>query len=67
MQIADNNTLSSTGIGTVKVEEKVNGQIHERVLQDVLYVPSLRRNLFSIPAITEKGFSFFASKDTCEI
>ncbi|CAK9832648.1 Retrovirus-related Pol polyprotein from transposon TNT 1-94 [Anthophora retusa] len=62
VKIADDKILPVTGIGTVIISEQVNGKAIERELQNVLLVPQLRRNLFSIATINDKKFSFHAVK-----
>ena len=67
VKTADNNILSAEGMGTVTVLEEINGQSIERKLTDVLYVPGLRRNLFSISKIPDKSFSFHVFQGRCEV
>lgn len=67
VKIADNKILPIAGIGTVVIKETVDGQQLQRELSDVLYVPGLRRNLFSITAINDKKFSFHAYEKKCEV
>ena len=47
--IGDNSKLKVEGIGLVLISEKV--------VDDVLFVPSLRRNLISVLQISREGFS----------
>ena len=44
----------------MKIREKVNGQKKERVFSNVLYIPGLRKNLFSITTAKERQFYFHA-------
>ena len=67
VKIADDKVLSATGTGTIVINEQLHGQTLERELQNVLLVPELRRNLFSIVAINDKNYSFHAYKNHCEI
>ena len=67
VKTADNNVLSAEGFCTVNITEEVQGERIEKTLTDVLYVPGLRRNLFSISRIADKSFSFHAFKDKCEV
>jgi len=56
--IGDNSTLEVQGIGSVR--------IHEKVLDDVLYVPKLRMNLLSVIQVARKGYWFeFDSQSWC--
>lgn len=43
VKIADDKTLPVTGMGTVIINEKINGSIIERELQNVLLVPQLNK------------------------
>ena len=59
--------LPIAGIGSVRIRETVNGQQKERSLNNVLYIPDLRKNLFSVTAITDKQYSFHAYTKKCEV
>ena len=48
-----NNTYSNV-LGERKCKISVNGLVI--VLHDVLYVPSIRRNLISVPILDNKGY-----------
>lgn len=48
--------IKANGIGTIQIKKCINGQWEENILTNVLYVPDLRRNLFSEGAIMHKGF-----------
>lgn len=65
--IADDKVLAIAGIGTIKISETINGKVVVRDIKKVLFVPGLKRNLFSISAIAEKGFSFYVCGNRCEI
>ena len=45
-----------TGSGTVLIDRLVNGKWCEARIENVLYVPKIRKNLFSVGVCTEKGF-----------
>lgn len=47
--------LSAHGIGDVRVISSVNGEELNGVIKEVLYVPGLGMNLFSIGTATDKG------------
>ena len=67
VKIAGNKILLAAGMGTVVISEQVSGKFIERELQNVLLVPELRRNLFSIATINDKKFSFHAYENHCEV
>lgn len=51
------------GTGDVVLRSLVDGSLKTLTLRDVLYVPSLRRKLLSVPSVTDKGISEVISKD----
>lgn len=54
--LGDDGACDVQGSGVVQIE-KFNGDNWESaVIEDVLYVPKLRKNLFSVGVITSKGF-----------
>ncbi|KAK9712021.1 GAG-pre-integrase domain [Popillia japonica] len=67
VKFADNKVLPTAGIGTVEIQVVLNGKVFERRLSKVLYVPGLKRNLFSVGAATEKNLSLHCFKDHCEV
>lgn len=67
VKLADDRILLSYGKGDVSLtvfngKEKVN-----LTLKDVLYVPKLQNNLFSLPSATAKGASFEFKGRTCRV
>lgn len=56
VQISDNSFVQAEGIGSVEVSALVNGQWEPRTLENTLYVPKLKKNLFSVGAATSKQF-----------
>ena len=67
VKVADDKILAAAGKGTIVIQEKMNGQLQERELKNVLLVPGLKRNLFSIATISSNNFSFHAYKKKCEV
>lgn len=67
VRTADNKSLRTAGIGTVNVQVDVEGKFYDRQLVNVLYVPGLKRNLFSVEAVNDKGLSFHSYKTYCEV
>ena len=67
IKVADDKTLPAEGIGNIRIREIVDGNVFEHELTRVLFVPGLKRNLFSIGSINDKGFSFHSFKDRSEI
>lgn len=56
VKLGDKKELEVRGQGKVLINRCVNGQWEQSVLTGVLYVPELRRNLFSEGAATRKGY-----------
>jgi len=54
LKLADQGTLKAEGTGKVPTEKYINGRWELAYLLDVLYVPGLRKNLFSIGAATRR-------------
>ena len=55
VNVADNGTMFAEGIGRIKINSYVDNKVLSHVLHDVLYVPDLSTNLFSVGAADEKG------------
>lgn len=57
------------GEGTIRVEKFVGGKWSTGRIEGVLYVPSLKKNLFSVGMCTEKGYDvqFSANKVTIRL
>lgn len=67
VQIANNECLAIRGVGSILIEAKVDGKWEPRRLENVLYVPDLKQNLFSTAAVTSKNFNMVITKDGCEL
>ena len=55
IHLADGRTISATGKGTIDFYTKIENDMHERSLVDVLYVPELRGNLISVNKAVAQG------------
>jgi len=54
--IADGHIVDAVGTGNVKVNVRVGRKVSRKAtLYDVLYVPDLKQNLFSVKSTTDKG------------
>ena len=58
---------TGTGTGTVHVRMRANMQWHHEVLEDVLFVPDLRRNILSVPQLVDRGASLRFSENKCQL
>jgi len=56
VSLGDNGECEVIGQGTALIERLIDGVWHEARIENVLYVPKIRKNLFSIGEYTEKGF-----------
>lgn len=59
LSLAGESALKAVGIGTVPIKKYVNGRWELAYFLDVLYVPGLRRNLFSIGAAARRGVTSY--------
>lgn len=55
VSLGDDSTCEVKGRGTILIKRSVNNEWLDGKLEDVLYVPSLRKNLFSTGVCTTKG------------
>lgn len=54
--LGDGRTVDATGVGKVKVALKINhNKVEPGILHEVLHVPQLATNLFSVRSATERG------------
>lgn len=52
IELGDNKSYLVKGIGSTSLELESGGSIH---LNNILYVPGLKKNLLSIPCLEDKG------------
>lgn len=55
VSLGDNEACEIIGRGNVLIKKLVDGVWCDGVIEDVLYVPKLRKNLFSVGVCTKKG------------
>lgn len=67
VHLGNNEQLAVKGIGTIHIEKWVDGKWCNGILEEVWYVPGLRRNLFSEGAVTKKGFTIVKGNTKAEI
>lgn len=65
VKVAGGKVLPALGIGTIDMAN-VNDKEEDWELSDVLLVPDLQQNLFSVVAITKGGFSFHVGIQTTD-
>lgn len=57
IQLRDNGVCSVHGTGTVRIQKLVDSKWYPSVIEDMLFVPDIRKNLFSVGVCTSKGFN----------
>lgn len=67
VEIADEHCLDIVGTGTILIEARVNNQWETRRLENVLYVPQIKRNLISTAVLTDKGMQVIIQADGCKL
>ena len=55
VRLGDNRTVEAYGKGTVWMKIEAGDVYKPAELSEVLYVPSLNKNLFSVSAVTKRG------------
>jgi len=64
---SDNFPLQATGKGDICIKSKVNGEWRNNIIYDVLFVPKLGANLFSVRAATKRGVKVVFDNDGASI
>lgn len=55
VKLGNNQTLDVKGVGTIRINKLINDEWHESTITDVLFIPELKKNLFSEGIITATG------------
>ena len=66
-RLGDNREVKAHGKGTIVLKINALGKWNNSSLTDVLYVPSLAKNLFSVSAATKKGLTMSFDSNSCKI
>jgi transposase InsO family protein len=67
INIANKDSLSARGRGSITVEAVVEGRKQTHTLSDVLFVPGLSKNLFSISKAASNGCTAIMTDKQCQI
>lgn len=67
IKVASGQTLESNHSGSIDIIAKIGRKRLNCVVSDVLYVPGLRYNLFSIQRVGQLGMEVFFKKNSAEI
>ena len=65
--LGNNQGLTVKGQGTVKIKKLINEKWFDAVITEVLYVPDLKKNLFSEGTITRKGMKIIKESNYAKI
>ena len=57
VMLGDNGECEVRGVGTVKIRKFVNNEWFSSTIENVLYVPKLRKNLFSVGMCAARGYN----------
>lgn len=57
IRLGDNSVCLVQGTGTVRIKKLVDSQWYPSVVENVLFVPDIKKNLFSVGVCTSKGFN----------
>jgi len=67
VSLGDGASCEIRGYGTVHISLNINGTWCDGKLEDVLHVPSLNKNLFSVGACLKKGYTVIFEQDIVKI
>lgn len=67
VSIGNGTNCKVKGQGTIHIKRLINGKWLDGTLEDVLYVPSLNKNLFSIGACTNKNYKVIFKHNLVEL
>lgn len=65
--LGDDGVCEVKGVGKVRIEKFVNGKWEHGVIENVLLVPRVTRNLFSVGVCTKKGFRVSFDDENVEV
>ncbi|XP_068989246.1 uncharacterized protein [Neodiprion pinetum] len=67
VSLGDNGECATTGIGKILIERLVDGEWKPAVLEDVLFVPGVKKNLYFVGAGVSRGLSVQFENDKVEL
>jgi len=65
--VENNNVVYAKGRGSVQVVARVGNKIYEHCLVNVLYVPEIRCNLFSLGSAADNGIEARMNKENLQL
>lgn len=57
VSLGDDGVCKAEGVGTIQVEALVEGKWREAKFENVLYIPRVRKNLFSVGECALRGYN----------
>ena len=67
VRLCDNRTVDAHGKGSVWLKVEAGGEYKPAELSEVLYVPDLAKNLFSVSAVSKRGLTLVFKEDKCHV
>lgn len=64
VSLSDDMQCAVSGKGTVNIKKLINGQWSKARIENVLHVPQIKKNLFSVGASAKKGFCTIFNEQT---
>ena len=65
IQLGNDTTIQAEGKGSIKMNLDINNEQKEGILTQVLYIPEIRKNLFSVGKVINKDLMLhFKGNDT---
>jgi hypothetical protein len=65
--LGDDGLCEVKGIGTIRIKKFINGSWLDAIIENALYVPDIKKNLFSVGVCTSRNYSAFFSGQSVEI
>lgn len=62
----DHHSLWVAGVGDIDIEYLIEGRRIKGVIKQVLYIPELKKNVFSIGQVADKNIKTTYSKEECQ-
>lgn len=67
VKLGNNQELIVRGVSNVQIKKMINNKFYESVITDVLYIPELRKNLFSEGILTAKGMKIVKENNVANV
>jgi transposase InsO family protein len=67
VHLGDDSVVDAVGVGSIVVDVLVRGQVKKMTIKDVLHVPKLQANLFSVSKFVSSGLKVHFNVDGCTL